>query len=77
MIIVTEEINNGTSGARSPSLGGSGGTSVGASVAAAASATVEARRTSEDALTVEFSIGSSSSNGDDDGSESLSSESPG
>lgn len=76
MIIVTEEINSGTSGARNPSLGGTGGTSVGASVVATASSAVEARRTSEDDLTVEFSIGSSS-NGDEDGSESLSSESPG
>lgn len=83
MIIVTEEINSGTSGARNPSLGGSGGTSAGASVGAAVaaaaaevSATAGARRASEEEHAVEFSIGSSS-NEDEDSSESFLSESPG
>lgn len=77
MIIVTEEINSGTSGARNPSLGGSGGPSAGGSEEATVAAAAVTRGTSEEDLTVEFSIGSNSSNGDDDDSEGLRLESPG
>lgn len=80
MIIVTEEINSGTSGARSPGSGrGSLGTPevAAAAVEGAVTATIvaEVMQTSEEQEpNVELAM---DSNGDGDGSESLLSQSPG
>lgn len=80
MIIVTEEINNGTSGARSPGSGGPGGTSppvaaMEVAVTATIVATEAVRTTEEQDLSIEHVA--MDSNGDGDGSESLLSQSPG